>query len=126
MNKKQASMNKAPKQGTNDQGEIIQNLIDQKYDSVWEAIKWVGFDSIRDIDDRYLIFYEVVRKFNPKINNNFIHWYKTRLAYVSSYDFRGNRLVTTKKAYHNMINEYISPTGDGHGSKMVASRCNWR
>ena len=111
---------------TNDQGHIIQAIRAKQYDLVWEKIKWIGYATIKDINDRYLIFYEVVRKFDPAKNNNFIHWYKSRLSYVSSYDFKGNRCATSRSTYHKMINEYISPTANSRGSHLVSSRKNWR
>ena len=104
---------------TNDQGHIIEDLKAKRYDTVWEKIKWVGYNIIANQEERYLIFYQVVRAFDPERNNNFIHWFRSRLSYENSYDFKGNHVIASRDLYHIMMNEYVSPTADARGSKWL-------
>lgn len=114
------------KKGTNDQQHIIDALEAKDYDLVWEKVKYIGYKHISSMEDRYIIFFSIVEKFDTEKNNNFICWYKNYLKYANGYDFKGNRLTSNRHIHHILINEYISPTDDCGNSNIAKKLKDWQ
>jgi hypothetical protein len=95
---------------TNDQGHIIEALKEQRYNYVWEKIKYVGFRIFPDISERYTYFGEIVTKFDPNRNNNFIQFYLDRLTNFKGYCNDTYYVTSNRTIIHNLRNENISPT----------------
>ena len=66
---------------TNDQEKIIEAIDAKNYKYVWEQVKFIGYSKVRDINVRYMLFFEIVQKFITEKNNNFIYYYKKQLGY---------------------------------------------
>ena len=77
---------------------------------VWQQVKYIGYKQIADINDRYIIFCDIVDKFDYEKNNNFIHFYKKRISYVSASKNETYYVSTNRSIIHNLRNENISPT----------------
>ena len=84
------------KRGTNDQQHIIDALDRGDYDYVWEKVKYIGYKKIPDINERFLIFYDIVSNFDTEKNNNFIQYYSSYIGY-SANNSRNSR-ITTRRA----------------------------
>lgn len=113
-----------PKKGTNDQEHIIQAIIRKDYMYIWEQVKWIGYQDEPDINKRLRCFSEIVTKFDPEKNNNFIQFYKDRLNYKAlnkpvNYIFSDNRKINKETRYQS-----ISPTDDTT-SKTANEIKNW-
>ena len=95
-----------------DQGELIQLLRDKKIEAAWQKVIQIGIDIYKDMSQRKFIFYEVVEKFDPYRNNNFILFYRNGLSqYKSAHNttFKG---TYTPKINKQIIREQISPSLD--------------
>lgn len=108
----------------NDQKHIIDALSIGDYKYVWEQVKYVGYQKISNIYERYLIFNSVVTKFDWNANNNFILYYKQHLGFNSAskndtYIFPASRSVIA-----TLKREYISPT-DCDESAIAKDLRNW-
>ena len=116
-------MSKA-KEGTNDQEHIIDALRDGNYAYVWEQVKYIGYQKVADINDRYIIFCDIVESFDYERNNNFICFYSTRLGFINS-DICDTFFVTHNKSIINKLkSEYISPT-ECENSKITRDLKKW-
>lgn len=100
------------KKATNDQVKLIQLLKKKKWNDAWELVKYVGYDDENDITKRYLIFKKACNDFDPAKNNNFIHFYKKYIKYLSFH--KDETFVTTSNYYFikELKNEHISPSGE--------------
>lgn len=102
------------KKGTNDQGQIIQDIINGKFYKVWDAVRDIGFKEIPDINVRFQVCREAFNSFNPYENNNFIYFYKNRLSFRRQNDrnikdshFTSNQVSLSKLKTHS-----LSPSED--------------
>ena len=95
---------------TNDQKHIIDALINQDYDYVWEQVKYVGYKKVSDMNERYMIFCDVVENFDYDKNNNFICYYSTQLGYYIADKLNTFYVSRNRSIINNLKNEYISPT----------------
>lgn len=94
---------------TNDQGLLIEHLKQQNYLAAWEIVKFVGYTTVRDINERYIIFTKAAREFDYNKNNNFILFYKNRLGF---YRFDRNstfKITDSPKMVKDLKNMSISP-----------------
>lgn len=108
-----------PKTFTNDQGYIIKALARKDYKYVWEQVKYIGYNKVRDINTRNLIFYDIVTKFDYKKNNNFIYYYSRQLGFNKMDENETYFVTRTRGVIATLKNELISPTDNHGGSKIV-------
>ena len=111
-------------QKTNDQQHIIDALSVADYMYVWEKVKFVGYKKVPDMNDRNLIFWDVVTKFDYTINNNFIHYYSKHLGYYSNSKNDTFIIPTSRGVIGHLKSEYISPT-ECNKSKIAKDLRNW-
>ena len=62
---------------SNNQFDILQAIRRKDYLYVWERTKYLGYQDVSDIEERYLLFRKAISIFNPDQNNNFISFYKS-------------------------------------------------
>ena len=105
---------------TNDQEKIIEAIDAKNYKYVWEQVKFIGYSKVRDINVRYMLFFEIVQKFITEKNNNFIYYYKKQLGYDLMKENETYFVTRTRGVINNWKNELVCPTDDHGGSKMVA------
>ena len=91
---------------------------------VWQQVKFVGFSTIKDINERYTVFCNVVDDFDYEKNNNFILYYKNALKYSNSYRNDTFFVTGNRTIIHNLRNENISPT-DCEKSKLTSELKKW-
>ena len=104
----------AKKKEPNDQGQIIRLLKKEKYNEVWEKLKYVGYSDEENINRRYLIFKKACNDFDPKRNNNFILFYKKYIKYLD-FDKDSTFIATTNYNFiRDLKNENISPSDKAH------------
>lgn len=90
------------KEVTNDQGHIIDAIIEGNRHYVWGVVKFIGTAFIKCIDERFLIFTKTFDNFDPEKNNNFIYFYRQNLRYAKiSNDDRSFSILTKNR---NVIN----------------------
>lgn len=89
----------------NDQGHIIEAIIEGNYNYVWEQVKYIGYQDESSPEIRYLIFQRAFHDFNPNINNNFIHFYKRYLKFLKDEP----TYFTDKRNYKKAIDDLYSP-----------------
>ena len=114
------------KRGTNDQQHIIDALAEKNYKYVWEQVKYIGYKKVADINDRYMIFYDVVEEFDYEKNNNFICFFSTRLGYYAADELHTSTFYVSRNRsiINNLKSEYISPT-DCKKSKLTRQLKEW-
>ena len=97
------------KRGTNDQQHIMDALDRGAYEYVWEKVKYVGYKKVVSINERYLIFYDIVADFETEKNNNFIKYYLNHIGYASN-NSRNSKITQSRGVLDRCKREYISPT----------------
>ncbi len=97
------------KRGTNDQQHIIDALDRGDYEYVWENVKYIGYKKMTDINQRYLIFCDVVAQFDTEKNNNFIQYFSSYIGY-SANNSKNSRITQSRGVLDRCKREYISPT----------------
>ena len=117
-------MNKKPKQVNNDQGDIIEALDFGDYNYVWDRVKPIGYKIIPDMYERYSIFNDLVEKFKPAENNNFIKWYMSQLKFIQADKNETFYLPSSRSVIGKLKKEYISPT-DCEGSHITKELKLW-
>lgn len=108
----------------NDQQHIIDALSVCDYAYVWEKVKFVGYKKVADISERYMIFCNVVDKFDYEVNNNFIHFYLQRLTFYNASRNDTYYVPASRGIISKLKSEYISPT-DCEDSKITQDLKNW-
>lgn len=108
-----------PKKITNDQGHIIKALAQKDYKYVWEQVKYIGYNKVKDINERCLIYYNIVEKFNYIENNNFIYYYSRQLGFSKMDENATFFMTRTRGVIEALKTERICPTGNHSGSKIV-------
>ena len=98
------------KKNTNDQGHIIEALTRKDYNYVWQQVKYVGYEDEPNINRRYLVFSRTVHDFDPERNNNFIHFYKQYLKYISFSRDDTFFINDNYRIIQKLKNEHISPS----------------
>ena len=98
------------KKGTNDQQHIMDALIAKNYKYVWEQVKYIGYNKVSDINERYMIFCDVVENFDYEKNNNFICYYSTQLGYYAADELTTFYVSRNRSIINSLKSEYISPT----------------
>ena len=111
------------KRGTNDQQHIMDALDIGDYEYVWEKVKYIGYKKIPSINERYLIFNDIVGDFDTEKNNNFIQYYSSYIGY-SANNSRNSRITTTRGVLDRCKREYISPT-DCKGFPIASYMRKW-
>ena len=111
------------KRGTNDQQHIMNALDAGDYSYVWEKVKFIGFKKMPRINERYMIFFDIVQKFDTEKNNNFIQFYSSYIGYAST-NYRNSRITQTRGVLDRCKNEYVSPT-DCRGYPIAKDMRNW-
>ena len=109
---------------TNDQQHIIDALSVGDYSYVWEQVKYVGFKKVKDINQRYCIFWDIVTDFDYENNNNFIHFYLKRLDYNKKSENNTFYVTSTRSIINHLKTENISPT-ECNKSKLTKILKNW-
>lgn len=109
---------------TNDQQHIIEALAAKNYNYVWEKVKVIGFRLIPDINERYMIFWDVVNTFDYKVNNNFIHFYLSHMTYYKASKHDTFYVTTNRSVIHALRNENISPSHNTK-SKIANNLKDW-
>lgn len=100
-----------PKSTPNDQGEIIEAMKRGDRNFVWNKVKYVGYNNIPEIDERFMIFNKAFGSFNPYENNNFIMFYKTYLRYEQNNRADNTYYVTNNRSIINTLkNDFVSPS----------------
>lgn len=111
----------------NDQGYLIDAIATGEYDFVWEVVKHIGIDKVRNINQRMSKFYQIVKEFDYKRNNNFIHFYKQRLGWYDDFFNNSTFIVTrTRQVMKELIIEGISPSEDVSKTLIVKHLINWQ
>ena len=99
---------------SNNQFDILQAIRRKDYMYVWERTKYLGYQDVSDVEERYLLFRKAISIFNPDQNNNFISFYKR----YSTFYITDNRHIIKE-----LKNNHISPeTSEGKGRKYVLSQ----
>lgn len=114
-----------PKEGTNDQGEIIRYLKQKEYDRAWEEIKYVGWKIIPSMEDRYIFFQPIAEQFDYNKNNNFIIFYAQRLGYIKSYQNKTFLTTVNRNIIKQLLRQGISPDEEEELTKTVLELLNW-
>lgn len=109
---------------TNDQQHIIDALKRKDYLYVWEQVKGIGYKKVKNINDRFVIFNDIVDKFDYENNNNFIQFYITRLNYHNIDSQPTFRVSKNRRVNNTLISEHISKTECKH-SKTARILSNW-
>jgi hypothetical protein len=112
------------KQTPNDQQHIIDALAVCDYMYVWEKVKYVGYKKVADLNERYMIFCDIVDEFRYEENNNFIHFYLQRLTFYSASKNETYFVPLSRGVINRLKREYISPT-DCEESKIAKDLRNW-
>ena len=109
---------------TNDQGHIIEAIKKKNYAYVWEQVKFIGIKDEENVNFRYFVFSEAVRKFDPYINNNFIKFYKDALVFKNFSVTREGILANERtKNVRKMREQKNSPNDDA--PKLIENLDNW-
>lgn len=109
---------------TNDQEDIIEALSEGRIMYVWQRVKYIGYKTCDDMNERYTIFCDCVADFDFMRNNNFIKFYKDRLRFNASYMNATFYVSDNRAVVQNLRNENISPT-DNNKSKITRELKNW-
>ena len=117
-------MRQKKEEQTNDQQHIIDALSVKDYAYVWEQVKYIGYTKVADMNERYLIFYDIVDQFRYEENNNFIYYYRQHLSFYSASKNDTYVLPTSRGIVGKLKREYISPT-DCEESKITKDLKNW-
>lgn len=112
------------KKTPNDQGYLIDALRKGDYKFVWEKVKYIGYQTVPNINTRCMIFYDIVEDFDYDANNNFIHFYKTRLKYHSADELSTYYVSRNRSIINKLKQEHISPT-DCEKSKLTRLLRRW-
>lgn len=112
------------KKVTNDQGHIIEAIRKKNYIYAWENVKYVGYDVIRDMNERMMLFFEIVQDFDCEKNNNFIKFYLTRLNYCKLDKNETFVFTKNRKIIKELKAEDISPS-ETTKSPTVNELKNW-
>lgn len=107
---------------SNNQFDILQAIRRKDYLYVWERTKYLGYQDVSDIEERYLLFRKAISIFNPDQNNNFISFYK---RYMVNNKIKNSTFYITdnKNIIKELKNNHISPeTSEGKGRKYVLSQ----
>lgn len=110
---------------TNDQQHIIDAIKRKDYKYVWEVVKFIGIPKCRDMRVRYMLFFDIVKKFNPDENNNFIYYYIKQLGYEHMNEHETYFVTRTRNVINTWKNELVCPTDDHGGSKIVEEFYNY-
>ena len=100
---------------SNNQFDILQAIRRNDYMYVWERTKYLGYQDVSDVEERYLLF-------NPDQNNNFISFYK---RYMVNNKIKNSTFYITdnRNIIKELKNNHISPeTSEGKGRKYVLSQ----
>ena len=114
---------KRKNQKPNDQQHIIDALSVADYMYVWQQVKYIGYKKVADMNERYLIFCDVVENFRYEENNNFILYYSQRLQFYSASKNDTFLVPASRGVVNRLKQEYISPT-DCDKSKIAKSLRN--
>lgn len=95
----------------NDQEEIIEFCKQNKLYEVWKRVKYIGYQDISDISERFLVFNKAFALFDPYINNNFIYFYKQQLKYFKN-SKNQNMYTDNQRIIRELIVDSISPSSD--------------
>lgn len=101
---------------TTSQSHLLNLIREKQYLVLWEEVKYVGYQTITNIDERYLIFLSIVSKFDPDINNNFIHWYKQHLLYQNPNRNKTYKLTDNPAVIRKLARHAISPSKEDGGT----------
>ena len=115
------------KQGyTTDQGYIIDALKAKDYAQAWELVKYIGYKTVPNPNERYMLFNDCVLRFNPYENNNFILFYRSQLKF-RKFDQHSTFYVTQSPRIIRILkHEAISPSGDINKTRNLAAQLkNW-
>ena len=112
----------AVKKGTNDQDKIIEAIKKGDYKYAWDHVKYIGINSEKNMNRRYLIFKKAFNDFDAKRNNNFILFYKNYLRYFKFLDPRATLFTTKYQTIIKLNEEKISPTGK---NKRIKNLSKW-
>lgn len=112
------------KQTPNDQQHIIDALAKQNYSDVWNEVKYIGYRKVADMNERYLIFWDIVKNFKWQENNNFIHYYLQHLAFYSASKNETFVVPSSRGVIARLKSEYISPT-ECEESRIAKALRNW-
>lgn len=112
------------KKVTNDQQHIIDALIACDYIYVWMQVKYIGYNYVHDINERYTIFMDCVENFDYERNNNFIQYYKNHMKYYLGYKNDTFYVSQNKTIINKLKSENISPT-ECKKSRLVQELKKW-
>lgn len=112
------------KQIKNDQEPILQALADENYMFVWNKVAYIGYKIIPDNNDRFMLFWSIVKQFKYKENNNFILFYSNRLKYYKASKNETFFAPASRGVISKLKREYISPT-ECEESRIAKALKNW-
>ena len=89
---------------------------------LWERTKYLGYQDVSDMEERYLLFRKAISIFNPDQNNNFISFYK---RYLVNNKIKNTTFYITdnRNIIKELKNNHISPeNSEGMERKYVLSQ----
>jgi hypothetical protein len=98
----------------NDQAKLIEYIKNSDRHHAWEAVKFIGYNDIKDINIRFLVFCKAFERFDPYINNNFIMFYKSALKYagMSERESEAYKLTSNGNIINTLKIDFCSPKED--------------
>ena len=109
----------------NDQEELIELIKQHDYNQAWQHVKAVGYKTVPDVQERFLIYNTAVRKFDPTMNNNFILFYKNALN-RSRFNKYSTYYVTSDKDMINRIKRQATSPEKLPDQSIINVLINWR
>lgn len=98
-----------------DQTPLIVAMDAGDYMFVWDKIKYVGYNIIPKINQRFLVFEFVCNDYDSSKNKNFLAYYKQQLRYKKSMFYDASYFTDDYRFVKDLIREKISPTGKLEG-----------
>ena len=94
---------------SNNQFDILQAIRRKDYLYVWERTKYLGYQDVSDIEERYLLFRKAISIFNPDQSNESneeeaVYW--SKVSY-NKYFFMKNHKEYVPVLHGNVIEIYM-------------------